>query len=400
MNTNGIPRLSISFVKLCKPWRPRQGTSLVSIQSLRLSRFVTSLIAISSLFLPLPAKASETKTQNVFLIMSDGLRWQEVFGGAEELLLDTKNGGVKNTNSLYREFWRETPEARRQALLPFFWTEIAKRGQLLGNQKKGSVVNFTNGRKFSYPGYNEVLTGLADPRIDSNAKKLNPNVTVFEWLHGRSGFQGKAAVFATWDVFPYIFNIDRSKLPIWPAWEPRFESPEIQVPETVAALTRDTTQIWEGVIFDSFVFHAALDHLQRKQPRLLFLGFGETDEWAHAGRYDHYLTAAHQVDDFIRRLWETVQLMPQYRNKTTFIITADHGRGSGPSEWKDHGEKIAGAEGIWIATIGPDTSPLGERTNTAAATQSQIAAAISALLGEDYRAAFPRSAPPLEDLLK
>jgi hypothetical protein len=347
-----------------------------------------------------PIKGSERKTQNVFLIMSDGLRWQEVFGGAEELLMDAKNGGVKNTNALQREFWRETPEARREVLLPFFWTEIAKRGQLLGNQKKGSVVNITNDRKFSYPGYNEVLTGLADPRVDSNAKRLNANVTVFEWLHGRRGFRGKAAVFATWDVFPYIFNIERSRLPIWPAWNPRFESPDIQVPNSVAALMRDTTQIWEGVIFDSFLFHAALDHVKRKKPRLLFLGFGETDEWAHAGRYDHYLTAARQVDQFIRRLWETVQSMSQYRDKTTFLITADHGRGSGPSEWKDHGEKIAGAEGIWIAAIGPDTPALGERTHAAAATQSQIAATIAALLGEDYGSAFPKAAAPIADLVK
>jgi len=359
------------------------------------------LAALFALFACLQsAEAASLKTQNVFLIMSDGLRWQEVFGGAEELLIDAKNGGVKNTNSLRREFWRESPEERRQALLPFFWTEIAKRGQLLGNQNQGSVVNIANDRKFSYPGYNEVLTGAADPRVDSNAKKLNANVTVFEWLHGRSGFQAKVALFATWDVFPYIFNIERSKLPIWPAWGPRFENPEIQVPEAVTALLRDTTQIWESVIFDSFLFHAALDHVKRKQPRLLFLGFGETDEWAHAGRYDHYLTAAHQVDAFIRRLWETVQAMPQYRDKTTFIITTDHGRGAGPSAWKDHGEKIAGAEGIWIAVIGPDTPPLGERTQASTATQSQIAATISALLGEDYRSDFPKAAAPIPDLLK
>ena len=33
------------------------------------------------------------KTQNVVLIVSDGLRWQEVFQGADPLLLDAKNGG-------------------------------------------------------------------------------------------------------------------------------------------------------------------------------------------------------------------------------------------------------------------------------------------------------------------
>lgn len=347
----------------------------------------------------LSARAAELKTQNVFLIISDGLRWQEVFRGAEELLMNAKNGGVKDTNAIHREFWRATPQARREALLPFFWSEIAKRGQIFGNQDKGSVVTVTNGRKFSYPGYNEILTGSPDARIDSNAKKPNPNVTVFEWLNARPALANRAAVFGTWDVFPYIFNVERSHLPIWPAWESKFGNDQIPPPQSVAALLPDTTQIWEGVIFDSFLFHAANDYLIRKQPRLLFVGFGETDEWAHAGRYDHYLTTARHMDDFVRRLWFTAQSMPQYRDKTTIIITADHGRGAGPSEWKDHGEKIAGAEGDWIAVLGPDTQALGERTQKERLTQSQIAATIAALLGEDYRAAFPKVGVPMADIL-
>jgi phosphopentomutase len=157
--------------------------------------------------------------------------------------------------------------------------------------------------------------------------------------------------------------------------------------------------MWEDLTYDSFLFHAAVDYLKRKQPRLMFVGFGETDEWAHAGRYDHYLTAAHHVDDFIRRLWEAVQIQPQYHDKTTFIITADHGRGSGPSDWKRHGEKVAGAEGDWIAVMGPETPPFGERAQTAAHTQSQIAATIAALLGEDYHAAFPETGLPILELL-
>jgi bisphosphoglycerate-independent phosphoglycerate mutase (AlkP superfamily) len=121
----------------------------------------------------------------------------------------------------------------------------------------------------------------------------------------------------------------------------------------------------------------------------MFVGFGETDEWAHAGRYDLYLTAARHMDDFVRRLWELAQSLPQYRDKTTFIITADHGRGSGPVDWKSHGEKIANSEGDWIAVIGPDTASW--RTNSDRTARSQIAATIAALLGEDYHAAVPQA---------
>jgi hypothetical protein len=350
------------------------------------------------LLIPAPVAAAAAKTQNVFLIVSDGLRWQEVFTGAEERLMTKGLGGVKNPSALRQQFWRETPEARREALLPFVWTTIARRGQLFGNQHKGSRVTVTNGKNFSYPGYNEILTGFGDPRIDSNDKKPNPNVTVFEWLNSSAGLSNRVAVFGTWGVFPYIFNLERSRLPIWPAWGERFARFEIAPPEAIAELWRDTTPMWEEVAYDSFLLHAAVACIKQGQPRLVFVGFGETDEWAHAGRYDQYLTAAHHVDRFIRRLWETAQSLPQYRDRTTFIITADHGRGSGRTDWKSHGQRIRHSESDWIAVMGPDTPPLGERVHVGPRAISQIAATVAALLGEDYRARFPQAGELLAEV--
>ena len=86
---------------------------------------------------------------------------------------------------------------------------------------------------------------------------------------------------------------------------------------------------------------------------------------------------------------------PAYKDKTTLIVSTDHGRGSGPDEWKDHGTEQEGSENIWIAVLGPDTPPLGERRAVAAVTQAQIAATIAALVGEDFRAFEPAAAPSL-----
>jgi arylsulfatase A-like enzyme len=105
------------------------------------------------------------------------------------------------------------------------------------------------------------------------------------------------------------------------------------------------------------------------------------------------------MDGFVAELWGTMQAMPQYRDTTTFIITADHGRGSGPEEWKEHGVEEKGSENVWIAVIGPDTAPLGERTHVAPVTQAQIAATIAALLGKDYHGAVPATAAPIADVL-
>jgi hypothetical protein len=202
-----------------------------------------------------------------------------------------------------------------------------------------------------------------------------------------------------WDVVPWILNTERSRLPVWTGFPLPPNTPEIKLTPELNELWTDTTPIWGNIVFDSFTARAALDYVKQEKPRAFYLAFGETDEWAHEGRYDHVLESAHNVDRFIKRLWDTVQSMPNYRNQTTFIITTDHGRGSGPHAWRDHGEKVEGAENIWIAVLGPDTASLGERTNCASVTQGQVAATVAALLGKDFHSAFPQSAPPLAEVL-
>ena len=92
--------------------------------------------------------------------------------------------------------------------------------------------------------------------------------------------------------------------------------------------------------------------------------------------------------------------VPAYRGTTTFIITTDHGRGSGLTDWKEHGIEQKGSENVWIAVIGPDTPALGERARVEPVAQAQIAATVAAFMGRDYRAAVPKAAPPLADVLR
>ncbi len=306
---------------------------------------------------------------------------------------------MSNTNALRKDFWRDTPEARREALLPFVWSEIAKRGQIFGNARKGSVARVTNGLNFSYPGYSEMLTGFADPRIDSNKKIPNTNVTVLEWLNHKPAFRGRVAAFANWDVVPFIVNTGRSGVPVWTGLEkvtdPKVNPRQAHLEELVAEMT----SLWSEMTFDVFIQQAALHHIRTAKPRVIYITYDETDEWAHEGRYDLYLKSARGVDRYLRQLWELAQSLTEYRDQTTMIITTDHGRGSGNLSWKNHGKNIPEAGGIWIAAMGPDTPPLGERENVPTVTQSQIAATVAALLGEDYKAATPQAGEPIRELL-
>jgi len=362
---------------------------------MRVKSFATAMLMLAAASLA-AGGAPVRKTQNVVVIVSDGLRWQEVFGGADPAFA-TEENGVEDIAAFRREFWRETAEARRAAVLPFFWTVVANQGQLYGDRRSGSPARDVNGLDFSYPGYNEILTGAADPRLNTNDPVPNPNVSVFEWLNGMPEFRGRVAAFTTWSVFPAIFNTKRSGLPVWGGWDPERIGRQ---PDSLNRLLATTTRLWADNVWDSFMQIALVEYLKDKKPRVLFVGYGETDEWAHSRRYDLYLASARQVDRFIAELWETMQAMPEYRDSTTFIVTTDHGRGRTPRDWKDHDREVPGSDEIWIAVLGPDTPPLGHRRNAAPVTQSQIAATVAALLGRDYRADVPKAAQPLTDAIR
>jgi phosphopentomutase len=144
--------------------------------------------------------------------------------------------------------------------------------------------------------------------------------------------------------------------------------------------------------------HGALEYVRTHRPRVLYVMLGDTDEWAHERRYDLYLDAAWRGDRFIQRLWETAQTLEQYAGRTALLVTTDHGRGTAPADWTDHGRDVPAAERIWIAVLGPDTPPLGVRER-APVTQAQVAATVAALLGEDFRRAVPRVAAPLPEVV-
>ena len=325
---------------------------------------------------------AEDKTKNLILVTMDGLRWQELFHGADSVLISNPNF-VENGDKLREQFWAETPEKRRENLMPFFWETIASDGQLYGNHAEGSVILLTNSQWFSYPGYNEILTGYADPEIDSNDKKWNRNVTFLEYLNRRRGFEGRVAAFCSWDVFPYIINTKRSGVPV-SAGEGGAIGDRLTDEETLLnQLIAEMPMPFDTVRWDAFTFRLTMEYLAKERPKVMYIAFDATDDYAHQGKYDRYLTAANRQDQFLAELWGWLQSHPFYRNKTSMIITTDHGRGD-DKKWTSHGQSVAGADKVWLAVIGPDTPAVGEMKNHPPIFSNQIAATACALLNVRY----------------
>jgi hypothetical protein len=338
--------------------------------------------------------AAQTATRNVVLVALDGVRWQEVFHGADSVLLARESAGARTT------FWRATPEARRARLMPFLWNTVARHGGIIGNRSLGSTMRVTNGRNVSYPGYDEILTGKPDPRIRNNRAGKNRHATLFDWLAARPAFADRVAAYGAWETFDDIFNRDRAAFTVRAGWRRPYSPPRTAEDSSIDRAYRAASREFDDVVSDTLLQRVVLNDLNATMPRVLFVGFGATDEWAHRGRYAEMLRALHVADSLVGELWATVQSLPSYRNTTTLVITTDHGRGSTMKTWRDHDQKTPGSDETWLAVIGPDTPVIGECRGGEEVTSSQIAATVAALLGEDYALATPGVAPLIAEVVR
>jgi hypothetical protein len=348
---------------------------------------VVLLLLITNAFIhPATIRPQILLTENIVIVTLDGMRWQEVFRGADRVLLTDKKYTPDSTGAI-AEFWEEDTSARRESLFPFLWSVIVKQGQLYGNRAYANKANNANPYKFSYPGYSELFTGYPDPRMNSNEKVVNPNTNVLGFLNKQIGFAGRVAAFTTWDVFPYILNRDQSGIYINSDMDSlKFNSGKFALLNDMQLLSAQPLDVRPDVI----TYLAAREYMKIYKPKVLFIGFDETDDFAHGGRYEQYLKSARAEDGMIRDLWNTIQSDPQYRNKTTMIVTCDHGRGDTvKGSWTEHGNEISDAGQIWIAAIGPDTRALGELRTPQTVYQEQLAATFSQLLGFSFIAEHP-----------
>lgn len=358
-----------------------------------------------SMTLPVQAENTTKSTyavtavaENLIIVTIDGLRWQELFTGADEKLISNEKF-VRTNRHTKEHFWENNPENRRKLLMPFMWNTIAKKGVLIGNRNIGSTMSVSNHWYFSYPGYSEIFTGIADPTLNSNKKVPNPHKSFIEWLNNKALFEHKLAAFASWDVFPAIFNVERNKMHVNAGFMPAQGYPLSSEMKLLNALQKETPSPWHNVRLDSFTYRFAKDYLINKKPKVMAISFGETDDFAHDGQYDSYLTSAHQTDKFIEDLWNTLQSLPEYKNKTALLITTDHGRGSNVNDWQHHASEeaikgylnsldafpngIVGSENIWFAAIGAGIKPKGQVKTQHEVKQNQIAATALTLLGQN-----------------
>lgn len=340
------------------------------------------------------------KTQNVVIVTLDGFRWQELYRGADLALINSKY--TQNKSEMRKKFWAETAEDRRKLLMPFFWSTLVTEGQLYGDRDIGNCNEVANIYHFSYPGYNEIFTGFPDIGVDGNNPVPNPNMNVLEYLNKQKGFENKVAVFASWEVFPAILNVQRSGLAVNAGYTNFEDNGADERLKYLNELQHKGPHYLGDTRIDFMTYEFGKEYLKQYKPRVLYFAFDETDDLAHAGNYQMYLTQAHQEDAFLQELWRYLQTDPIYKDKTTLIITCDHGRGDMTLDaWRSHGFWIKNSGQTWLAVIGPDTPPDGIMKTMTTTYHKQLAQSIAKLLGFDFKAyADHKVGDAIEDMMK
>lgn len=331
------------------------------------------------------AYAQTRKTTNLILVTADGMRWQDLFTGIDPALMREKDAGMTETGApeLRDRLWKPRPAERRMALMPYFWGTLAPAGVVLGNLAQGSSVQVTNRYRVSYPGYSEILTGRAqDDVIRGNDPVQNPTSSFLQFVkHQWNLPREKVAVFASWETFHYIAESRRGEILVNAGYEASGLPADNPRVDLLNKLQMQARYLDDSARHDAFTFGLAMEYLKSVQPRLLYVAFDETDDWAHSRRYDRVLRSIQFLDGALRELWTWAQQSQAYRDSTTLIVTCDHGRGSTLNDWHGHGEDVKGAEQIWIAAIGPDTPARGEVTGSRTYYQRDIAPTALELLG-------------------
>jgi len=361
-----------------------------------------TLIALCSIPLLFASTAAQpARPRNLILITLDGARAQEIFGGLD---VEVLRAGLKKDERLedtraYKQYWADTPEARRAKVMPFFWTVwMQAHGSIAGNRAGGSNFGITNTHRFSYPGYAEILTGEAhDAVIDSNDNRRYAFPTVLDVLKGRLSLSpDQVAAFGSWETFRWITSHEEDAFVVNAGYQ-EFASDDSDV-QLLSQAQFETQTPWDSVRNDMYTFRLALAHLETARPRVLYLALGETDDWAHDERYDRVLQTLERTDAWFKELWTWLQADPQYRDNTAILVTVDHGRGRTAKDWSKHGDTVDGAQETWLAAIGPDWPRRGEWTEAPDAFTNQIAATAAKAVGVDLREDIPNAGKPIEYL--
>ena len=331
----------------------------------------------------LERQPGEDEEPAVILVVLDGTRWQEVFVGADPQL--SAAAGV--------------PAPSAEALMPQLHALVADHGSALGAPGHGPAISASGPNFVSLPGYAEIFSGRRVHGCANNDCAPTREPTVMDQARAVSRRPGDVAVFSSWQKIERAASVDPGSLVLSSGRYRAFHEDLLRAD--------DVTRHWleEGARADAFPGYndyrpdrftaaLALRYLEIARPRLMFLGLGEPDEYAHRDDYAGYLASLRASDATVGELFDVLRRMGTRGERTTVIVTADHGRGR---DYRVHGRAFPESGRVWLVAAGAAIEARGFAQATRPHSLADIAPTVRTLLQLPADVA-PAAGAPLDEL--
>jgi arylsulfatase A-like enzyme len=245
------------------------------------------------------------KTENIIVLVIDGPRYSETWGENDHLYIPNLDTLLAPKGIIYTSF-------------------------------------FNNGVTYTTPGHTSITTG-AYQNIDNNGNELPKNPSFLQkWLRHTNKSPDCAWIIASKDKLEVLANTTDLK------WKNSF------MPSTNCGI--NGAGVGSGYRSDSLTQIEVLNVLNTHHPNLVFVNYKEPDASGHIANWQGYLNGIKDCDNYVKQVWEFIQIDPVYKDKTTLFITNDHGRHlNGVNDgYVSHGDNCEGCRHIFLYAFGPD----------------------------------------------
>ncbi|HEX3769883.1 MAG TPA: alkaline phosphatase family protein [Polyangiaceae bacterium] len=327
--------------------------------------------------------ATETPRTPVILVVLDGVRWQEVFEGADRSL----TGG-----------W----PCDARSLFPYLYAALDARGAAIGAPGHGTI-SASGPNYVSLPGYTEIFGGKAPESCQDNACSGASGATLVDAMRDRAARNEDVAVIASWGPIARAATHSAGRIALSTGREHVTDERAFTTePGLREAMDRGAQAgPWPGHDTfrpDRYTADIALRYLAVHAPDFLFVGLGEPDEFAHTGDYLGYLGALRAADTFFGQLFATLEGMGDRGRRTLVVVTADHGRGA--RDYRDHGRALPDSGRVWLMAIGGPVRARGFVDAIAPRHLADVAPTLRDLAGLPPADPSPHSGLPMVELAK
>lgn len=329
---------------------------------------------------PEPTRTAIANELSVIVVTIDGVRWQDVFTGGDPFL--APNGEL----DAYADPLILAPRIH----------ELSATGVALGAGQVGcGVVQAHGTSNLSLPGYLEILGGRATP-CRSNACPRTDVPTVLDDAN-RAGL-GPVASISSWETLERAASHGDAGVLVsagsrsWPS-EPL--SKELAIFAEMGVRSGPYPAPGGAYRPDDVTARIALEYLRAASPRLLHVGLGDADEWAHRGNYVGYLNAIHAADTFIGELADLLEQRGTLAS-TVVMVTTDHGRAR---DWRRHGGGYPESRRAFLFAFGKVANP-GTRCASRDVELMDVGATARALLGLPQPRGAPDVGRPIREVVE